>query len=149
MCVYYVCEGGGQGSASTVGGQRLVKRRLEATDMLHRGTVCLHRLHVLVEDGEDLVVDDLAAARRKKRKRSGRNEKRYKGPPSCLLSQFTHHILDDLVFAILSLHFEEMVAEVKEVEATLLIQQNDDGAVGPVQPIAKALPERSRTLELK
>lgn len=57
--VHYVCEGGGQGSASTGGSQRLVYRRLEATNMLHRGTVRLHRLHVLVEDGEDLVVEDL------------------------------------------------------------------------------------------
>lgn len=57
--VHYVCEGGGRGSASTGGGQRLVYRRLEAANMLHRGTVRLHRLHVLVEDGEDLVVEDL------------------------------------------------------------------------------------------
>lgn len=60
-------------------------------------------------------------------------------------SPITHHVLDDLVFAVLSLHFEEMVAEVKEVEAALLPQQHDDGAAGPVQPIAKALSERSRT----
>lgn len=60
MCTTCVREGaGGQGSASTGGGQRLVYRRLEATNMLHRGTVRLHRLHVLVEDGEDLVVEDL------------------------------------------------------------------------------------------
>lgn len=60
--MHYVCEGVGgkvQGSASTGGGQRLVYRRLEATNMLHRGTVRLYRLHVLVEDGEDLVVEDL------------------------------------------------------------------------------------------
>lgn len=57
--VHYVCEGWGRGFASTGGSQRLVYRRLEATNMLHRGTVRLHRLHVLVEDGEDLVVEDL------------------------------------------------------------------------------------------
>lgn len=64
-------------------------------------------------------------------------------------SPVTHHVLDDLVFAVLSLHFEEMVAEVKEVEAALLPQQHDDGTAGPVQPIAKALSERSRTFEIQ
>lgn len=34
-------------------------RRLETADMLHSRTVCLHGLHVLVEDGKDLVVKDL------------------------------------------------------------------------------------------
>lgn len=27
--------------------------------MLHRGTICFHRLHVFVQDGKDLVVQDL------------------------------------------------------------------------------------------
>lgn len=70
-------------------------------------------------------------------------------PPRACKGEFTHHVLDDLVLAVLPLHFEEMVAEVKEVEAPLLPQQHNDGAAGPVQPIAKALSERSRTLELK
>lgn len=34
-------------------------RRLETANVFHSGTVCLHRLHVLVEDGKDLVVEDL------------------------------------------------------------------------------------------
>lgn len=34
-------------------------RRLETANVLHSGTVCLDRLHVLVKDGEDLVVEDL------------------------------------------------------------------------------------------
>lgn len=51
-----MCEGG---SVSTGGSQGLVYRRLEAANMLHSGTVRLHRLHVLVEDGKDLVVEDL------------------------------------------------------------------------------------------
>ena len=34
-------------------------RRLETANMLHGGTVRLHGLHVLVEDGKDLVVEDL------------------------------------------------------------------------------------------
>ena len=58
MCVHvcvYVCEG----SISTGGSQGLVYRRLEAANVLHGGTVRLHRFHVLVEDGEDLVVEDL------------------------------------------------------------------------------------------
>lgn len=41
------------------GGQRLVDGRLEAAHMLHGGTVCLHRLHVLVQDGKNLIVQDL------------------------------------------------------------------------------------------
>lgn len=154
--VHYMCEGGGRGSASTGGSQRLVYRRLEATNMLHRGTVRLHRLHVLVEDGEDLVVEDLVlpnAIRHllQRLQETGRKLERRKGARSVLhlQSQVTHHVLDDLVFAVLPLHFEEMVAEVKEVEAALLPQQHDDGAAGPVQPIAKALSERWRTGQFK
>lgn len=66
MCVFVclrVCECVGalmcEGSISTGGSQGLVYRRLETANMLHSGTVCLHRLHVLVEDGKDLVVEDL------------------------------------------------------------------------------------------
>lgn len=55
MCVCAMCEG----SISTGGSQGLVYRRLETANVLHSGTVRLHRLHVLVEDGEDLVVEDL------------------------------------------------------------------------------------------
>lgn len=55
MCVCTMCEG----SFSTGGSQGLVYRRLEAANVLHGGTVCLHGLHVLVEDGKDLVVEDL------------------------------------------------------------------------------------------
>lgn len=53
--------------------------------------------------------------------------------------QHTHHILDDLILAVLPLHFEKVIAEVEEVEATLLSQQHDDSTAGPVQPIPKAL----------
>lgn len=48
-----------EGSFSTGGCQGLVYRRLETANMLHSGTVRLHRFHVLVEDGKDLVVEDL------------------------------------------------------------------------------------------
>lgn len=44
----------------------------------------------------------------------------------------TYHILDDLVLAILSLDLQQVVAEIKEVEAPLLAQKHDDGAASPV-----------------
>lgn len=56
MCVcVHECEG----AISTGGSQGLVYRGLETADVLHGGAVCLHGLHVLVEDGKDLVVKDL------------------------------------------------------------------------------------------
>ena len=58
--------------------------------------------------------------------------------------RYTHHVLDDLVLAVLPLHLKQVVAEVKEVEATLLSQQHDDGASRPVQPVPEALPGRSQ-----
>ncbi len=57
----------------------------------------------------------------------------------------THHIFDDLILAVLSLDFEQVVAEVKEVKATLLSQQHNDGTAGPVQSVPKALPGRQST----
>lgn len=33
--------------------------RLEAAHMFHGGAVCFHRLHVLVQDGKNLIVQDL------------------------------------------------------------------------------------------
>lgn len=47
------------GAISTGGSQRLVYRGLETADVLHSGAVRLHSLHVLVEDGKDLIVEDL------------------------------------------------------------------------------------------
>lgn len=47
------------GAISTGGSQGLVYRGLETADVLHSGAVCLHSLHVLVENGEDLIVEDL------------------------------------------------------------------------------------------
>ena len=55
VCACTMCEG----SFSTGGSQGLVYRRLETANVLHSGTVRLHRLHVLVEDGKDLIVEDL------------------------------------------------------------------------------------------
>lgn len=57
----------------------------------------------------------------------------------------TYHVLYDFVLAVLPLHFQQVVAEVKEVEASLLSEENDDGAARPVQTVSKALPERDRT----
>lgn len=59
--------------------------------------------------------------------------------------QYTHHIFDDLILAILSLDFEKVVAEVEEVETTLLSQKDNDGTASPVQPISKTLPARQNT----
>lgn len=58
----------------------------------------------------------------------------------------TYHILDYLIFPILPLDFQEVVAEIKEVKATLLSQQDNDGAASPVQPIPKTLPVRKHTI---
>lgn len=44
----------------------------------------------------------------------------------------TYHIFDDLVFAILPLNFEQVVAEVEEVKTALLSEQHDNGTSGPV-----------------
>lgn len=41
------------------GGQGLVDGWLEAAHMLHGGTVRLHGLHVLIQDGKNLIVQDL------------------------------------------------------------------------------------------
>ena len=54
-----ICGGGVLGVLSAGRGQRLVYRRLKAADVFDGGAVCLHSLHVLVEDGEDLIVEDL------------------------------------------------------------------------------------------
>lgn len=41
------------------GSQGLVDGWLETAHVLHSGTVCFHRLHVLVQDGKNLIVQDL------------------------------------------------------------------------------------------
>lgn len=52
----------------------------------------------------------------------------------------TYHTLDDLIFAVMFLHFEQVVAEVQDVEASLLTQQGDNHTACPVQTISKTLP---------
>ena len=52
----------------------------------------------------------------------------------------THHAFDDLIFAVVLLHFEKVIAEVEDVKASLLSQEGDDHAAGPVEAISKALP---------
>jgi len=53
----------------------------------------------------------------------------------------TYHVLYNLIFAIVLLDFQEMVAEIQHVKATLLSQEHNDHAASPVQAISKALPE--------
>lgn len=48
--------------AASAAGERLVYRRLEASHVLDRHVLAVARLHVLVQDGEDLVVEDLESA---------------------------------------------------------------------------------------
>lgn len=58
----------------------------------------------------------------------------------------THHILYDLVFAIVLLDLQEVVAEIQDIKATLLSQKHDDHTASPVQAVSKALPETGNTL---
>ena len=58
--------------------------------------------------------------------------------------QATYHILNDFIFPVLPLYFEQVVTEVKQVEATLLAQQDDDGAASPIQAISETLPGSGR-----
>lgn len=51
--------GGCAGPSLAGGGQGLVDGWLEAAHVLHGGTVCLHGLHVLIQDGKHLIVQDL------------------------------------------------------------------------------------------
>lgn len=57
----------------------------------------------------------------------------------------THHVLYNLVFAIMLLDFQQVVAEIQHIEATLLSQKYDDHTASPVQAIPKALPETGNT----
>lgn len=65
-------------------------------------------------------------------------------PGSLSWAPAAYHILNDFILAVLPLHFQQVVAEVEQVEATLLAQQDDDGAAGPVQAITKTLPGSRR-----
>lgn len=55
----------------------------------------------------------------------------------------TYHTLDDLILAVMLLHFQEVVGEVQDVKAPLLAQQGDDHTAGPVESVTKALPEKT------
>lgn len=52
----------GSNVRSSAAGERLVDRRLEAADVFHRHVLSVSGLQVLVQDGEDLVVEDLEFA---------------------------------------------------------------------------------------
>lgn len=60
-----------------------------------------------------------------------------------------YHILDDLILPVLPLDLQQVVTEVKQVEATLLAQQDDDGTAGPVQTITKTLPGSGERKQLE
>lgn len=53
----------------------------------------------------------------------------------------TYHVLYNLIFAIMLLDFQQVVAEIQHVKATLLSQEHNDHAASPVQAISEALPE--------
>ena len=55
-----------------------------------------------------------------------------------------YHILNDFILPVLPLYFQQVVTEVEQVEATLLAQQDDDGAASPVQAVSKTLPGGGR-----
>lgn len=50
------------GCDASAAGERLVYRWLEASDVFHRHVLSVSRLQVLVQDGENLVVEDLEFA---------------------------------------------------------------------------------------
>ena len=52
----------------------------------------------------------------------------------------TYHVFDNLIFAIMFLDFEQMVAEIQHSKAPLLPKEHNDHTASPVEPIAKALP---------
>lgn len=56
----------------------------------------------------------------------------------------THHTLDDLILAVVLLHLEKVVAEVEDVKASVLPQQGDDHAAGPVEAVPEALPVKHK-----
>ena len=58
--------------------------------------------------------------------------------------QAAYHILNDFIFPVLPLYFEQVVTEVKQVKATLLAQQDDDGAASPIQAVSETLPGSGR-----
>lgn len=57
----------------------------------------------------------------------------------------THHILDNLIFAIVLLDFQQVVAEIQDIKAPLLSQKHNDHTASPVQAIPKALPGTGNT----
>lgn len=57
----------------------------------------------------------------------------------------TYHILYNFVFAVVLLDFQQVVAEIQHIEATLLSQKHNDHTASPVQAVSKALPETENT----
>lgn len=93
---------------------------LEAAYMLHRCALAITRFQVLVQDSDDFIVENLELA-----------------DPLHHLLQW--HIFDDLIFAIMFLNFEKMIAEIQHSKAPLLSKKYNDHAASPVEPISKTL----------
>lgn len=70
---------------------------------------------------------------------------------SLLLQQIqmfsTHHILDNLIFAVVLLDFQQVIAEIQHIKAPLLSQKHDDHTASPVQAVPKALPGGGNTAQ--
>lgn len=89
--------------------------------MFHWHVLSVSRLQVLVQDGKNLVVEDLEFA-------------------DSVHHLLQGHTLDDLILAVVLLHLEKVIAEVEDVKASLLSQEGNDHATGPVEAVSKALP---------
>lgn len=59
----------------------------------------------------------------------------------------TYHVFDNLIFAIMFLDFEQMVAEIQHSKAPLLPKEHNYHTASPVEPIAKALPGDKEEVE--
>lgn len=94
-------------------GEGLVDGRLEASHMLHWCALAVARLQVLIQDGDDLVIENLELA-------------------NSLHHLLQRHIFNNLIFAIMFLDFKEMVAEIQHSKTPLLPKKYDDHTAGPV-----------------
>lgn len=103
-----------------VAGKGLMNGRLEAAHVFHGCALSISRLQILVQNSNYFIIQNLELA-----------------------NSFNHflqrHVLYNLIFAIVLLDFQEMVAEIQHVKATLLSQEHNDHAASPVQAISKAL----------
>lgn len=153
IALVHVTDGG-----TSAAGEGLVDRGLEASHVLHWHVLPIAGLHVLVQDGKDLVVEDLEftdSVHHLLQRLQGKREEviTWLHPPLMMFDYInrrnrrvspTHHTLDDLVLAVVLLHLEQVVAEVQDVEAPLLSEEGDDHAAGPVEAVSEALPGKQQ-----